>query len=130
MMLSGPLHNLQHPWHFFVIILYAFGLYFCVMCAAIPFYYRFVLICRLNKNFMPINSYRFRHKVMSLKRFYLLYVFAAFVSFTFEIVLFFAFAPSVFGSNLEFRRVLDNDFWRNEDGSLPIFVASNMVSKS
>uniref|UniRef100_A0A914DT59 Uncharacterized protein n=1 Tax=Acrobeloides nanus TaxID=290746 RepID=A0A914DT59_9BILA len=93
-------------------MIWVFGLWLAILSLPVPFFYRFLLVCR-------------EHLLSNLE-FLLAYSISTVFAIGFTILCGFCWYPSVSHPE-KFVFVVNNDYWRNDDGSLPSFIAANVM---
>uniref|UniRef100_A0AC34Q5C9 Uncharacterized protein n=1 Tax=Panagrolaimus sp. JU765 TaxID=591449 RepID=A0AC34Q5C9_9BILA len=110
MMMAGPFRLADNPYAFNLINLWIIALFACVMFLPIPFIFRYFAVCR-------------NYVLSRLK--YLMLLFSAFtISFLYTCLHAWAFLPR--GNEADFVYIIDHDFWKDSNGKLPVYVASDI----
>ena len=67
LMINGFLENVTSPWDFILNLTWCYGLFFCMFAMPIPFYYRYVCVCRYNLTVLSIANHEIKKSLENLK---------------------------------------------------------------
>uniref|UniRef100_A0A914EAJ5 Uncharacterized protein n=1 Tax=Acrobeloides nanus TaxID=290746 RepID=A0A914EAJ5_9BILA len=57
LMINGFLEKVTSPWDFILNLTWCYALFFCMFAMPIPFYYRYVCVCRYNLTVLSIANH-------------------------------------------------------------------------
>uniref|UniRef100_A0A7E4URN4 G-protein coupled receptors family 1 profile domain-containing protein n=1 Tax=Panagrellus redivivus TaxID=6233 RepID=A0A7E4URN4_PANRE len=113
MMMAGPFSRLPNPWTFLLIDLYIIGLFSCVILLPVPFIFRYFTVCR--------------NKILTGWQYAALIAICYLITFLYTGLHSWAFWPSDYKDRYAY--IIDHEFWKDDDGNLPYFVASDIKER-
>uniref|UniRef100_A0A914YQM7 G protein-coupled receptor n=2 Tax=Panagrolaimus superbus TaxID=310955 RepID=A0A914YQM7_9BILA len=109
MTMTGPFRHQPNPITFHMINIYIVGLFSCVMFLPIPFIFRYFAVCK--------------SRVLTAFEYAFLILLCFTISILYTCLHAWTFWPR--GDLTKYSYIIDHPFWKDEDGTLPNFVAAD-----